>query len=407
MKRNSLWDEQKVENYLQQLPTVKDRQSKEELFLVIQDKMEKGRLIDFKQEPVVKKKKNLWSYPAMAAVAAALLLLLIVPSLIKDLSNSAGDMGLSYESTDAGIAPDDNGQGSDEAGIMETDPTEIPEMAEEEGTQEEIVNNTIMVPTPHVVDVKMADESVSFHTFMIREAIEVTEETGESLEEILQYVLTSRDYEVASIFQGLQSIELDEEESIVTMDFAEGHGLQSLATAEVNVATSTIIELFSSYGFGEVKFTLNGALGIQYGDTGYVEGFDLLPENRGYYLYEGEEGVTYFVRAASLEEPMRNQPDTLFTFEETLEKMKMVQSGAWYRSAIPESIDFSMVTMLAGVQAEVIFSEESTVSDAVEFQFLLEALQLAASDFDIETLTLTGALIKEYFGTDSIQLPMW
>ncbi|MDQ0253066.1 hypothetical protein J2S74_000438 [Evansella vedderi] len=399
MRRNpqSLWNDERVKGCLQQFPPIKDRQSKEKLYQSIQEKIQARELLDSKSQDSVFTRR----IPILASIAAIILVIMIVPSLLKDFPDSARDMNIN--DTGVSIVGDQGDAGGLE--VAETGETIEVDNRDETNRFVEDNGNGLTVPVPYTVDVTMADGTREFHSFIVQEWIPFSEDTGKNIEEMLVYVFTSHENGIGAteIFQGLESIEIHEREGTVTMNFSKGHGLGTLATGEMNIATSSIIEVFSLYGFEEVKFTVNGELGVQYGAKGYVEGFELLPENRGYYMYVGEEGRTYFIRGAALEEPLRNTADSLFTFEETLEKMKWVQPGAWYRPAIPESVQFDSV-IVDSHYAVIEISEEEYELKEVELERVIEAIQLAARDFSIEQLTIRGSLVSRFRESDSIDM---
>lgn len=387
----SFWTTKEVEDYLRELPSIEDSQSKEELYLAIEAKMKEQSLLDYKDEKrIIIKKKRFWQYPSyvMASLVAICLLIIISPSFIRDWQDSAGDMNVT-EVMEGGV--EDTANRVSEIGGLEV----------AENYEEPLSKRGLYIPVPYTLDVDMAGDSREFHTFIVREDMS---ELNSSIESILLDLLTSHPSTRNSVFDGLQNIIFDKEYKTVTLDFSEEYGMASLATGEMNTTTTTIMEVFSLYGMEEVRFTLNGESGIKYGGTGFVEGFDLLPHNRGYYLYEGYDGTHYFIRGVAVEEGLRNTPEQLLTFPETLEKMKRVQPGAWYQPAIPETVQ---ITVEEEGRRAVISLQVEDVKNPIsenEFERLIEAIQLAASDFYIEEVMLVGSLVYELTNAETLLL---
>lgn len=388
MKRLTEWEKQEVEGYLKQLPAVKDRRTKEEVFQAVQKKlMDEG--VRKKQQKAILKENGKWrKFTAwMPAVAAAVILLILLPSFLKDMEDSAGDINMngSLEVMEEQGAGDDNDFVIDDfipldfGGVL---------------FQEEKI-----IPVPTTLDVSFADGTTEFQTFIDYKPLSFFSDK-EDVEGILVDILTSSPG-LETVFWGLQKIEMNEDKKIVTLDFSEENRLASLATGQKNTATSTVTEVFSLYGMEQVQFRVNGVLGVQYGGEGTVEGFDLLPENRGYYLYTGEN-QDYLIRGVALEEPLRNQPDRLYTFPETLAKMKQVQSNAWYAPVIPAGIE---IWVEEGAGSFVIHIDSSGQSiNEKEFLVMMRAILLAAADFSIDELVFEGEIVEAFTGMDALTM---
>ncbi|SDZ12741.1 hypothetical protein SAMN05421736_106179 [Evansella caseinilytica] len=396
MTRKSSWDEKKITSHLQQLPPVKDRRSKEEVFQAVQQKLEERETED--RGSLVGKKKSGWLLPAIASTAAVLLLLILLPSFLNNqqhlTSDSGGEQEASMENrtNEVNILMEDG-----EAGAVEEDADEAAdneEAADHSGEMNVTVQaETVLVPIPHTEQVEAA-ATVNPRTFVKREPLEMSEETGETLEEMLVYVLTSDQFGTADIFQGLQTVAFDEGDKAATLDFTEENRLESLAGDEYQQAYGTIVEVFSSYGLEEVRLTVNGEADVTFGPEGQLEKIELLPDNRGYYLYKAADGNRYFLRGAVVGEQIGDHSDTLFTFAETLEKMRSVRPDAWYDSAIPESVEFAEV-VVDGDYATVELAPDSSFADDEQFRLMVSAIQLAASDFPLNYIEFEGAAVEQ------------
>ncbi|MCD8508524.1 MAG: hypothetical protein LRY73_00480 [Bacillus sp. (in: Bacteria)] len=400
------WKKEAVEECLRQLPKFKDRKSKEELYLAVEAKMREARLLELKGEKNVPPKmtKSFWQIPEaiMATAAAIVLLLLLGPSIINDFQQSMGEKNGMNEMSEGSVAGDVTDQSLEEGTLQITGVGGLNKKSEAYTDME----NGVIVPVPFTVDVSMSDGTREFHSFVVRKYVHFAEGIGNSVEEILHSILISNSYGNSIVFSGLNSINFSEQHRTVSLDFSHGHGLESLTAGEMITVTTTIKEVFSLYDMEQVQFTLNGVPGIEFGGAGFVETFDLLPFNRGIYLYKGEEGNHYFVRGVSVGESVKHETGRLLTFAETMEKMQVVNPSSWYKPAIPDGFDVTDV-VVAGKIATIVLTERENSSFSVgetEFQLMLEAIQIAASDFDIEKITVEGTIVNEFLGNESVTL---
>lgn len=393
MTKKSQWDEHFLEEKLKELPPIKDRQSKDELFQAIQKKMNERNIEPVK--PVVTKKSRPWFYPAVASAAAVFLILLIVPSLLQDGHFSTGDMDTadverSGNDGEMGIMMDETEQAeeefTEEAGIAS-----MPE-ADDSSADEPTETSFVTVPVPFSMDIWNEGVNDGFRVAIVGLMVE-EDKVGTELEDILLYGLTAMDLNGAVQFQGLQGIELNEEEKTVSLNFSEENRLESFATGETQTFWQALDELFGPYGYEKVRFYINGEPGVYVGQEGILKvEEELKTDNRGYYLYEYDDGNSYLLRSVMVNEPIDANGE-LFTFAETLEKMGTVSDEAWYQSAIPSTVEFSEITV-EGNEAIITLSEESQL-DAEQYDLLLEAVLLTATDFPIDYLTFMGGPIEE------------
>ncbi|MFA9556631.1 hypothetical protein ACERII_04885 [Evansella sp. AB-rgal1] len=388
------WDDKKVEDHLQQLPPIKDRQSKEELFQAIQKKMaDRG---DLDSKPIKIKRRKTWVYPAIASVAALFLIVLLLPSML----NGGGQQHLTGEDNNGvdevngnmGIMTENDDQNNmNIAGSNETDEDQAG-MAGITGIPDE--EAFISLPVPHLFHVnKLTETGTGIFPIatIISKQFDPAAIEKASLEETLYYTLTSGEVIWASfpLEEVIQSVEVNEEETIVTLDFVNERSIERLASSESDYLWQAFEQFFGFYGFETLQFTANGDPGVYWGQSGILETEWSLPnENRGYYRFRDEDGAQYLVRATVAEEPIEENGD-LLSFSETIEKMRVVSEGAWYESVIPVSVVIEDV-VVQGEHAFVTLTDDSEFSDVEEYHLFIEALLLTASDFSIDYLTIEG-----------------
>ncbi|MDQ0256119.1 hypothetical protein J2S74_003518 [Evansella vedderi] len=401
MTNRSNWDEDKLEEKLQQLPPIKDRQSKEELFQVIQKKMNE-RQID-KTDPVVIKKKRPWLYPAIATAAAVFLIMLILPSLIDNNDHfSRGDMDKAdmersgvaedTDSGDAGIMMDFD----DEAGEKELGgEMGIASAPEEEAMESDQLVNYVIVPLPYAMQVPVIldselgeDERVT----LIGKHLELEGELDR--ESMIYLALTSEEAHWGTDLRSqLQDVAFNENENSITLDFYGGHRMESLSSTQENIFSRAIHEYFSFLGIELVKFTVDGDSGIMYGQTGERHHeWGINTDNRGYYVYTDETGTDFLIRAVVAGENMYENGE-LLSLSDTLDKMKYVSEDGWYEPVVPEDVQFSNVA-IEGNHAIITLSEDSEINRS-DFDLFAEAVALTAADFDIDFISFVGRSIDE------------
>ncbi|WP_088036222.1 hypothetical protein [Evansella clarkii] len=439
MSKRSNWDDGKIEESLKQFPAVKDNRSKDELFQSIQNQLD--TTTTNKRNDLRKKKKRAWYYPAAAAAAAVFLIILVLPSLVSNEQQqmttenyNAGDMAGNGEpagnntaavmdeansmeeslnesasnnneevytaENENGGMPANNGEVNNYAAENEAAETNEgynnnnrEENEEEELPVEEEAEQSsyVTVPVPRTMEVATGNYrsgKVAF-TGVVREFPE-----SAGLDDILFYSLTSEEFNWGYSLQGqLQDIDLMPDENTAVLDFSEDHRLMSLASEQENILRETLREIFGLYGFSTVILTVNGDPGVDFGQAGPIEELeDVTPVNRGYYLYKHENGESLFIRGAAAGEEMTDDSGNLLSFEDTLEKMKSVDDGAWYSPAIPEELELE--TSPGDNEITVtIENENSQFETAAEYDLLFESVILAASDFNFEYITFEGVLL--------------
>ncbi|MBU9710415.1 GerMN domain-containing protein [Evansella tamaricis] len=374
MTRKSGWDEEKVEDYLRQLPPVKDKQNKEEIFQAIQTKLKDKQVQQSRKSKKIRTKT--WFYPAIASIAAVFLILLILPSFLNDQQFSTedhtNDGGTELTNGDSqeisGIQPEN---GSDEmgiAGITEGDMEGTIETTPEDGL------NNIYTPIPKSVQVDKGD-MIETHVFLVGERQEGS--AFDSLEDNLFFALNSEEFS----WSGVQSVSIQEDGIIATLDFStENRRLESMSADEQKALTQAIQELFGFYGIEKVRLTTNGEPGVIYGQDGPLEDLPISYLNRGYYLFETEDGEQYLFRSVSVEQQFTTPTGDFLTFEQTIEKMKNVNELEWYHSPIPKDTEFDIIH--EGDTIRILFSDGSGMEDTKEYELFVESMLLTATDFD-------------------------
>lgn len=401
MTKREHWDEQKIEQRLSELPKIKDDRSKEDLYKIIQHRLDEieDNSSDKRKKPWYKRQ---WFFPSIASACVLLLFVLILPSFLKDNEQSLGeqtvyDKELNVSTDDMRLATNENALNNEPE--IYTEENEV-NMAENKGTEEVEEMDTNMdihdeekevhlVAIPFVEDVEM--EGMSTFKVMIDH---VEHESFPNKEDLLLFSFSTNEIDGAEKLEDLQNIYIDEKENEVTLDFYENNRFESLSSAETEIFREVVTEVLGLYGFEKVHFTTNGEPGLMIGQIGLEYTWELPHENRGYYLYENEEGEQFVVRAVSIGAWSMEEEGDLTLFE-TLEKMKNVTHDAWYTPLIPEGVDFQDIS-IEDNEAIITLAEQTQLA-ADDVNRFLQGVTLAASDFSIDYVTFTGEKIDDIF----------
>ncbi|UCZ53667.1 hypothetical protein LGQ02_02380 [Bacillus shivajii] len=404
MTKKNQWDEKDIEEKLKSMPPVNDERTKDELFNAIQKKMNEE---DHKPE-VVAKKRRPWIYPTLASAAAIFLILLIIPSFLQNDGQefSSMDQAVDDSADNASIMTEDDSDVEitlDSGGDLTEEDAEIAgfsEVEENNGEEQSMAveekTTTIITAVPRVFDVDMGGISQE-RVALIETSVQIGEETGETLEEVLVYVLSNHE---DLPLKSLQKIEFDDGE-VANLYFEEDHRLQSLSAFQYHALTYSLSELFGHYGFDEVRFYVGDERGIMFGQEGEIDALDSLNVNRGYYVYEDEHGKEYLLRNTMIGEPAADEEGELFTFEETIHQMKEIEEKTWYRSIVPDFIEITEIDV-SDETIHFVFSGDENISSVEEqelFELFLRGVLVTASDFEHETLTIyseSSGYIGEY-----------
>ncbi|RNA66327.1 GerMN domain-containing protein [Alteribacter keqinensis] len=417
MTRKSRWDETDIENTLKDLPPIKDRQSKEDLFTKIEKRAEK--------QPATRsssrRNKKPWLYPVMASAAAIFLLVLIVPSFL----SSQNEQSLILNSSDDGDSaedeestalfeeseeeeestpepesyeppPDDAGEEEsydadaaserDETADEESE-TESADLQEEEEAEAEVTEQEtrmVTLPVPYVFST-----ATDFVIAIKNEVIE----TDEELEDLLINLLTEEGESDQLTLPGLNDVVFIDEKT-VQLDFTdeEEQSFQSLSSMETDYYREGLQEMFLALGVKRIVLTTEGEDGFSFGADGVTEEWELRNGEGplGYMLFTTESGETLLVHSSQASQ----EDASPGSFEETIEWMKDVEEGSDLQSPMPEfDEERELITEVTEENGgiTVIFDEEYTFDENSEEQaMMLKALLYTAAEFGYDFVVFEG-----------------
>ncbi len=258
------------------------------------------------------------------------------------------------------------------------------------GTQ---VQSSYLIDT-HLVEADMGD-TIEFLT-----AFSFTRDADQqqSHEENIEMSLVDGDPSEQNILDSYADISLEWPE--LHIYFNEDGNELSLTSAQMMMFYDSLFGISDLYGIGEISFfNPNGEIDINVGERSVNEPFDVGEErglSRGYYtLYDEELEQTLFLSGGDLEEPVTNESEEPFSFEETVETMKTVeQEDAFYSSAMVEGIEVLGASIQNGIASVQYTMDEEIVTE--EDQIVFEnAIQLAALDFHAWEVKLQNDTTQE------------
>ncbi|PYZ95491.1 hypothetical protein CR205_18325 [Alteribacter lacisalsi] len=446
------WDEREIEDTLHDLPPIKDRQSKEDLFAKIEERA--------KEEPPQlrsrKKQKPPWLYPAMASAAALFLIVLIVPSL---LSNNNGDQMLTLDSSeestsgddaastpagdmaeDSGVetteesgggqdadsytaSDDENGNGENGVEVAENEEEETDESVasddngngnggngdengeDENGTEEEIrtaelesidsENSQVTVPVPYVYTAANEEPVIALR--------HETVDSEDEVEERLLEKLTSEEDENRFVLPGLTGIALSENGSVeLTFDETDEERYLGLSSYESIQYRQALDEVFASLGYDRIEVVIGEGEAFDFGQYGSEWHVREESNLNGYLLFDTGDD-TLFVHASQLP----SSDESAESFEEALEWMASYEDEGGessFRTPFPSAEPDDGNGVIEEVElhdsgATVSFDESLTFEEENVDQYrMLRAIIYTASDFDLEFVIFDGEGAEEVRG---------
>ncbi len=398
MKRSE-WNDEQLENFLSQMPKVKDNRNPQEIYQNISLKVKKRR-------------RPTWIVPSLAAVAAVVLLLVLSPSLLSSLNNKESSMEEStFMAEDSGAQ--DTGMALLKEEVTEESANERMDISavETEGDQsptfvireEDLQNKTLLTYTVPL-------ENITFFTTVSL----LTEEDGRSAIEkyneyipLLNNVLTERYDRWGLETFALDYISFTEENDqngskIVIVNIPSTVNPASFSSAEAGVFSRTIQSSFSHLkeDYTKAVFKVDGVAGIEIGQTGeVVESFNLEENsNLGYFLYTKEGSDQKFL-VYSL--------NVFNSVDQAFEAMKSQEEMGDYilEPTIPLDMTFEVN---ANNERHLTISITSPLEDSEAHIMALEAMMLTAKEFGFQTITFEGDLdrVGEVMIGTELQVPI-
>jgi len=377
------WNEEQLQQLLQQLPSVRDKQSKKELYQNIYYKVQ------------YKKKKRIWVAPTVATIAVLFILALISPLLFQSITSTNEENAMDMASTSSSESTKaENNSGQElqmaESSIAEDRNNEKVELSRKEIEQETFVTDAD--DSANFITVGLTDES-------LQNIIPVSfkEEAGkEELDQIETFNPDKFAEKLGPLRIALTNTDLEEENNNeIIINYKSDNGSITGSGSEVAYKES-IIETFRWLGYKKANLFTNGVEGIEFSNYGQEEELEITEtRNKAYLVYQYDESK------AKLLVP---SPESLPTIEEAIAIMKKGIDEQELKPSIQEHIG-QIDIKEDGERLEIDFKQNANVENNEESIIMLESILLTAKDFGYETVQFNGTKEKE-IGVMDVSRPL-
>lgn len=351
------WTDDKIEQHLKNLPSIRDRRSKQELFLKIQAN------VHYKQNK--EKRIPTWSLPALATACALLLFGIFVPELL----NNGGQMHHN-KSADSG--------GMESKAVLDADSDKA-----EEGVSLKADNlDTTAYHSPLLESNLGADQdwvTVSYLDDQAQLVIPVSfvTDTAHYVEKVNEQ-LKKFDPSAAGLIESpLQRATITEEEETVIIDWPQG----SIFESEEVLLKSLISLTFANEGQkAKAEFKSNGNPGYEFSLLESSKEMDLEVPGAPHYRYDAPSTDAFIVSLFST-----GQTDLPKSLEAALEVMDDDQ-GSGLKPILPKDIKFA-VEETGKKSVEVTFPDSFKLSaENKDDLMIIDAILLTAKSYGYDSV---------------------
>lgn len=374
MKRRE-WNEEQLENLLQQLPSIKDKQNPKDLYQSIFHKQQN------------RKKQRAWIAPTIATVAAVLIFALISPYLFKGITRTNEESAMDISSTSSSeLSKAENNPHEDtsstESSSIEKNATGNLTISQEIKRDKQETFVTDSEDSEHIITVGLTDNNLQN---VIPISIE-EEEDKEEMDQIKGFNPKSIENQIGPLGFELKNSDLKRENNgEIIIDYKSETGSITGSASEVSYKES-IIETFRWLGYKKANLYTNGNEGIEFGNTGKETELEIsATRNKAYLVYQFDETKT------KLLVPTR---ESLPSIKEAIEVMKQGNDIIELQPSIQSNIG-EIVIEEDDELLEIEFREGSNVKDNEESIIMLESILLTAKDFGYEFVQFNGIEIEE------------
>ncbi|MGY4691217.1 GerMN domain-containing protein [Salibacterium sp. K-3] len=405
MKRDDRASEERIKQSLEQLPQVKDKRPKEDIYHHIVKHPQRA-----KQKPVKK-----WAMPAFSAAAALILLLVLIPNMIT-MNNQSGSSGESSsqpeEEADMNVmegskdqeeasreaSRDESGSGGNADSDASTQSREQTEETEVEKEPEVNTEETALTYNNYVPalpeEERGASETVATIAVQDPDASIVVPVTFTASSENKAALMDEKESGWNAAEFGLGNAPLHEvnwvdggENSFLEADFSDAE--TPVSSAQSDMMVKSMQEMLRYTEESQVLLTNDGEAGVDLGGYGMTENYREQEDNRGYYMYTSETNDQFLVSQQAADLENSGEDGKLFTLAETLEQMKSVPENSAAAPSIPEEVSIESAGGENGM-AEIVFSEETGLEGDGSLRWMMEAILFTAADFGYEQVRFEG-----------------
>ncbi|WP_347552182.1 hypothetical protein ABFG93_08125 [Pseudalkalibacillus hwajinpoensis] len=390
----------KTKSLLSQLPEIKDQRSKKTVYQNVQNKMDENQSTRNK-----KQKKTPWIIPTIAAAVVILLAVLITPGLFNQnddsinlaITNSDTSSNSGSNTEESSLSNDTSEDRSDEpAKSTEEKPEEEADTTNEvtETTKDEQQTITNSVTFDHYTPALQANASTESIVLaypdqqsMLLVPLTFELDNSKSLSENIETILsTFKPGEVGLANSPLGNatfdVEITNDTKTLIANFPEAG--DSLSSNESIMINDSVKILAQSLDAEQINWQTNGEDGYNLGNFGPADSsVDQKPSP--YYLFETSAQNHFLVEGPELQGEEGAQLDVAMSL------MKEGQpESAFYQPSIPENVS---IFSFEGEEdhATISFTEGSTFQSEEEALQTIEALMLAASQYNYKTISFENS----------------
>ncbi|MGM7721340.1 hypothetical protein [Metabacillus sp. Hm71] len=384
MKRQE-WNEEQLEKLLKQLPSVKDKQTSEDIYQTILSKQHQG------------KTNRTWAAPAIAVIAALFIFALISPLFFQSLQlNEESAMDMSSKST---TESSEKTQRSSENNKEMAEPQQ--ELENKELAKASLLNDkqqTFVTAASEAEDVI----TVGFTDSEAKNILPVSLEANKKQEKLEQIEKVNPDVykeEIGPITYELSETEFSESEKSeeITIDYK---GVPNLSSSTNDVLyQNAIIETFKWLNYKKANLYTNQKEGIEFGQSGPKNDLDVSKETKkAYFLYQFDENTLKLLVPS---------PISYDSIDGALKAMKQGIEENDLKPTILNTVT-NITTTPKGDQIEIEINQDAGVENSEASIIMLEAMLMTAKEFGYDTVQFKGITtdrIGEMDVTKPIEVP--
>ncbi|ALC81448.1 MULTISPECIES: hypothetical protein [Bacillus] len=369
MKKNE-WNEERIKVLLNQLPTVKDQRSAQQVY---------KQLLMAKQE---KKKNKHWVWPVLASFAVLFLAFLIAPVFFKGNQNAS-------ESSESNLQMKEEASTDDSAVTFQK---EIEKDAGLEQSSEETNEKSLIVPAR---DAKRYF-TVAFTDAAMASVIPVSIEKSTETENINDIIKKYDKLKLKDLglfkppFYDNMKIEEDSGNKEVTVFLSKNDDLSS--SAESQWFEKLLKETMKWSPYDRVQIKGNASVA---GDLlGGMEEIEKIQEKNAYLKYETDSGERYLMPTEQ----------SFNTVEEAFDSMKIAFGAEQIKPLMPDGLSIESVQS-EGHELIVNFSDTKEQIQPADELAMLEGIMLTAKEFGYQQVLFTN-LSKTRIGSYDVTKPI-
>jgi hypothetical protein len=368
--RKFVWNEEQIEQLLEQMPHIADERSKEAVYQHVSAKLNKKRI-------------KAWAIPSIASTAAVLLFIILGSSFIS--MRDAGEKSMEKAQDRASLIEAPAGE-HEEKTISEQHVAVPSRIVSEAGIQNQDVivfglpdlNAQYVIPISILVD----KDGKSYSDRFEKAKAALSEEEWGLSENLLDSV------EIVSSI----------ENKTLTINVPSNHSLFSSGTAGEIMFLDSVKETSRWAGFKEIEFFTDGKKGIELPHTGLLNSLTVDETKRGYFLYQLDAVHPVFLTPTN---------ESFANIQAALNKMDDKENSL-LQPSIPNNVQIESVRV-NGDEVTVQFSSASQLGNTPESVWMLEAILLTAKEFGFKSVMFTGGNVEQvgnYKFNEKINVPL-